>query len=130
MGKSTVEITYSAKKGLREILVNDDELDISAIQGKPMADWFTASGDEWKGLLPEIHALLGDSSAELDFEFFGTREDEQRFFQCLEESRKKASTVKKSSAHTIETTAHPVEENNAERAFHQRCRKNSGICSI
>ena len=68
-----VEITCSSK-GLKEILIDDEELDISPIRDKRIVeDWFTPAGGRgsWQGLLSEIHRFLMDDEANLSFEFHG-----------------------------------------------------------
>ena len=82
-----VEITCSSK-GLKEILIDGEELDISPICDKHIEDWFIPAGgrSSWQGLLPEIHRFLMDDEANLSFEFHGPEDMKQIFDRCLQEN--------------------------------------------
>ena len=85
--KTVVEITYNSR-GLSEILVGDISLDIQAIRGKNIQEWFDPFKGRisWKGLIPEIKEALQDSDAEFDFVFLGRPEYRKIFEECLEKS--------------------------------------------
>ena len=82
-----VEVTCSSR-GLKEILINDEELDISPICDRRIEDWFIpAEGrGSWQGLLPEIHRFLMDDEANLSFEFHGPEDMKHIFDHCLQEN--------------------------------------------
>ena len=73
--KIIVEITYNSR-GLSEIIVGDISLEIEAIRGKSIQEWFTPFKGRisWKGLIPEIKEAIQDDDAEFEFEFLGRTE--------------------------------------------------------
>lgn len=82
--KIIVEITYNSK-GLNEISVGDVSLEIEAIRGKSIQEWFTPFNGRvsWKGLIPEIKEAIQDDDAEFEFEFIGKPEFKNIFEECL-----------------------------------------------
>ena len=81
-----VEITC-ARDGVKSIHVDGEELDIRYIEGKPIESWFKPAQERrssWKGLAEELRDKLGDENAVFSFEFFGPKESEAIFFQCLQ----------------------------------------------
>lgn len=87
MSKKEVEITCSSK-GLKEILVDGEELDCTAIKDKIIPAWFKPAQDRsgWRGLIPEIQHFLSDPLPELAFTFSGPTEHKRLFLKCLEDS--------------------------------------------
>lgn len=82
--KIIVEITYNSR-GLSEIIVGDISLEIEAIRGKSIQEWFTPFKGRisWKGLIPEIKEAIQDDDAEFEFEFLGRTEYKSIFEECL-----------------------------------------------
>ena len=55
-----IQIFYGRDSKLDYILVNDDELDCSAIKEKPIEVWFEPSNgrDGWEGLIQEVKNMI------------------------------------------------------------------------
>ena len=84
MADVRVVIAYTDE--LESISIDNMEMDdISAIQNKPIQDWFSASNgrDGWEGLIPEIQKIVNDETAILNFEFQGSQESKHFFEECV-----------------------------------------------
>lgn len=70
---------------LEYLQVDGMELDVSAIQDKPIKDWFRPSNgrDGWEGLIEEIQNVVDDEHAQLRFEFRGPSEHKAMFEECI-----------------------------------------------
>lgn len=83
MAEVRVVIVYSDE--LVSIKVNEENMNVRAIQKKTIEDWFVASNDRsgWEGLIAEIKRKVGNEHAKISFEFVGPREKKRRFEECL-----------------------------------------------
>ena len=89
-----VEITCSSR-GLKEILLDGEELDISPILNRPIDEWFLPTEDgRWSGLLPEIAPRLSDEKEHIEYKFIGKPEQLSEFFTCLEKHKQNSDNVK------------------------------------
>lgn len=81
-----VVITYSDVDGLISITVDGNRLDISAIKGKDIDEWFEESDgrDGWNGLITEIKNDIASDNKRVNFEFNGPKEDADKFNNNLE----------------------------------------------
>ena len=75
--KVCVNVHYVEK--LEKVEVDGEKLDISAIQEKPVRDWFEESNgrDGWKGLISEILYRVQDEEVKPVFCFYGPVEEKR-----------------------------------------------------
>lgn len=79
-----VVIIYTNK--LKSVLIDEIELDITAIEDKPIGEaWFEPSNkrDGWKGLIEEIRDIIEDDEISLYFDFNGPEECKNSFGEYL-----------------------------------------------
>lgn len=87
MNENVVRVDVYYGRKLEDVEVDGEKLDISAIQEKPVRDWFEESNgrDGWKGLIPEIFDRVLDEGAKPVFYFNGPVEEKRIFENCLRE---------------------------------------------
>lgn len=77
-----VRVVIDCSNEPMSIKVDDMDMDdISAIQDKPIREWFCPSNgrDGWEGLIKEIHKMISDENAKLYFEFYGSAKNRKTF---------------------------------------------------
>ena len=86
MGTDIKRIVLVYTNKLESILIDGVEMDISAIEDKPIGEtWFEPSNsrDGWKGLIEEIRDMIEDDEVSLSFEFNGPEECKNSFEKYL-----------------------------------------------
>lgn len=87
---------------------NEDKTDF--ISSEPIPDWFSPSDDdsfEWTGLIDEIERYTNTSITDIQFEFKGSRDDEEIFWEELNKHGIKRQTEEKQEMKDV-----GAEENN------------------